>query len=60
MTPAAGKGMVDFATETAHLIAGRKANDELVPIRVQSLGPEAAEIARDAMVVQGLALDVAL
>ena len=55
MTPTAAKGMTDIAIETARLISERRIDDEQVPIRVPSLGPEAAEIARDAMVVHGLA-----
>ena len=60
MTPTAEKGMMDIAVETARMISERRIDDEQVPIRVPSLGPEAAEIARDAMVVHGLALDAAL
>lgn len=60
MTLAAEKGTADIAVETARLISERRIDDEQVPIRVPSLGPEAAEIARDAMVVHGLALDAAL
>ena len=60
MTPTAEKVMTDIAVETARLISERRIDDEQVPVRVPSLGPEAAEIARDAMVVHGLALDAAL
>ena len=60
MTPTAEKGMMDIAVETARLIIERRIDDEQVPLRVPSLGPEAAEIARDAMVIHGLALDAAL
>ena len=60
MTPTAEKNMMDIAIETARLISERRIDDDQVPVRVPSLGPEAAEIARDAMVVHGLALDAAL
>lgn len=60
MTPTAAKGMMDIAVETARLISERRIDDEQVALRVPSLGLEAAEIARDAMVVHGLALDAAL
>jgi hypothetical protein len=60
MTPTVEKGMTDIAVATARLISERRIDDEQVPIRVPSLGPEAAEIARDAMVVHGLALDAVL
>ena len=62
MTPTTEKGMAmtDVAAQTARLIRDRRIDDEEVPIRVPSLGPEAAEIARDAMVVHGLALDAVL
>ena len=60
MIPTDAKGMTDVAVATARLISERRIDDEQIPLRVPSLGPEAAEIARDAMVVHGLALDAAL
>ena len=60
MTLTAGKSMTEIAVETARLIGERRIDDEQVPLRVPSLGLEAAEVARDAMVVHGLALDAAL
>ena len=60
MTSIAEKSLMEIAVATVRMISERRIDDEEVPIRVPSLGPEAAEIARDAMVVHGLALDAAL